>query len=568
MAAGMMHISSTNTIAQTVSSCKYIMRPSEAILVMSTIDERKGILKQVEQYAQYEKIGSRELGIRGRHDAQIMKKVIMSLPNEMELDQMREKLSLFLERSGIGEYPYLVCVHRGEKDGIINRHVHINFFQRRFESGRSNKERRFVKKTFAEETRTVYQEVFGFSKNAVERVRLPRQDFWKYKANGVSLREEGKRVAELEMSLQQMAAMEEVKGADHRKTEDFLRTGEEQKGAKSENKAIGDPDDQLPVFGSSDHLETKFEHPRPQEIEKSVSETDPSPALSGSVTESGNKKGSVRKWEMLLGQQAYQAQERHDREQLDGDLALLTLCQQKAHTVGHCGKIAGHLIAHTFSADLQEVGGQLLNGLQSAVRAYVSDQKDRERNGGAGSSPTPDSQSGQQLLDQLKEIDIDQLRYEVMVLRKNKSKDYRVSIMVETIKGIRSQRPALQAMTRRRLIESQISQALRKPVGENREGMNVRMNLRDNIESLAEESIAEGDTGQEVTGQLMAKSRTYGRKIIERVSTELEVEEKEVESVYRHQVEKLVEETVEEVERQYRKRNRGLDRGGGYGLGM
>src|ERR1035437_445477 len=189
MAAGMVNIGTTYTVEQTVSSCKYIARPQEAILVLSSMGTGSDMLQQVKAFSEYEKIGNRELGIRGRHDAQIMKKLIMSLPNELELSEVEKRMRLFLDKTKIGSFPYLLCVHRGEKDGIISRHVHINFFQRNFEKGNSNKERSFVQKQFVETIRGIYQGVFGFSKNAEERVRIPRKDFERYRETVTALKQ-------------------------------------------------------------------------------------------------------------------------------------------------------------------------------------------------------------------------------------------------------------------------------------------------------------------------------------------------------------------------------------------
>src|ERR1035437_6701715 len=189
MAAGMVNIGTTYTVEQTVSSCKYIARPQEAILVLSSMGTGSDMLQQVKAFSEYEKIGNRELGIRGRHDAQIMKKLIMSLPNEMELSEVEKGMRLFLDKTKIGSFPYLLCVHRGEKDGIINRHVHINVFQRNFEKGNSNKERSFVQKQFVETIRGIYQGVFGFSKNAEARVRIPRKDFERYRETVTALKQ-------------------------------------------------------------------------------------------------------------------------------------------------------------------------------------------------------------------------------------------------------------------------------------------------------------------------------------------------------------------------------------------
>lgn len=176
MAAGMVSISNNGG----ESSCRYIMRSGECELYFSNIEgDKKEILRQVSEMAKIEKRGSKELGIRGRHDARAMKKLIITLPNSNTTDQNKQLLSLLLFKTSIADYPHVAAIHKGVKDGIENKHAHVNFFERRFEEGNSNKNRDFNLKSFANDFRSTYQKVFGLQPGTAPRERLGRQQFEK-----------------------------------------------------------------------------------------------------------------------------------------------------------------------------------------------------------------------------------------------------------------------------------------------------------------------------------------------------------------------------------------------------
>lgn len=166
-----------------VSSCEYIMRDKESLMITSNLgSDKKSILQTVRKYDAIEKAGDKTLGIRGRHDARSMKKVIISLPNNNSLEENTALLHQLLHATGISEYPHLAVIHRGEKDGIVNRHAHINFFERKFELGNSNKNRAFNKKSFVHSFRHTYQELFGLRPNEEIRSRIDRVQYQKVQA--------------------------------------------------------------------------------------------------------------------------------------------------------------------------------------------------------------------------------------------------------------------------------------------------------------------------------------------------------------------------------------------------
>ena len=412
----MINISSTNTVAQTVSSCKYIMRPAEAVLVMTTIGGIEPILKQVERFSEYEKIGNRELGIRGRHDAQIMKKLIMSLPNEMEMKEVKTKLEGFLEKSGIGQFPYLACVHRGEKDGIVNRHVHINFFQRRFEAGNSNKERSFVKKTFAEEVRGMYQEAFGFQKNELERVRIPRQEFWKFKENREAIREnrireaslvsERSKIEELETGAG-LVELEKTKkvGLDKLQeegrglpkvaveaknlptdpnteeiTEESLAGQSGGVGLKSENKAIwGGPDEIRPSVSAKER-NPEIGHPEEPQTAKAVTGEAPYPVRPDAEEERPAKKVRVPKWEVILAEEAFAYREIAERGATREDLERIHHCQRMVITdSSDMVSVAKKLAGQAFMPTIMGVSGESITELQRLSQQHLRDMEQYEQ---------------------------------------------------------------------------------------------------------------------------------------------------------------------------------------------
>ncbi len=164
------------------SSCRYILRSDECITAWSNIGASPPeLLKKVAEYERFEKEGNPDLGIRGRHDAQTMKKLIISLPNDLKTEELKNKIGAFLNASGIADYPHLVAIHNGANGeaGVLNRHAHINFFQRKFEKGDSKKNRAFSQRLLATELRGHYQTAFGFKPGTelTERARVDRRTY-------------------------------------------------------------------------------------------------------------------------------------------------------------------------------------------------------------------------------------------------------------------------------------------------------------------------------------------------------------------------------------------------------
>lgn len=177
MAAGLVQMSHGGGLA----SASYIMREKECEDIFTNMGNSVLAVKEkVKAYCAIEKYGSKELGIRAccgepRH----MTKLIVSLPNENSIEKNWYNLNRALEQTGIDQYPHIVAFHKGEKDGIINKHAHISFFERKFEPGNSKKDRYFNGKDFLDDFKRAYMREFGFSYNREQRDRIPPKEYRK-----------------------------------------------------------------------------------------------------------------------------------------------------------------------------------------------------------------------------------------------------------------------------------------------------------------------------------------------------------------------------------------------------
>lgn len=174
MAAGMINIS----VGGNSRTAEYILRNGETVESWSNIaTEKKEIVSRITDFLKIETTGSKELGINANPRARGMTKLIVSLPNENTNEENKELLKKVLGKSSISDYPHVVSIHNGEKDGIENRHAHIMYFERNFTAGNSKKNRVFNGKFFFQNLKTEYQKTFGFTENENARNRIPTKNF-------------------------------------------------------------------------------------------------------------------------------------------------------------------------------------------------------------------------------------------------------------------------------------------------------------------------------------------------------------------------------------------------------
>jgi hypothetical protein len=87
--------------------------------------DKETILQHWQEIEKNEKLGNKDLGIRGRHDARVRTNYILSMPNSLSPNECIERVQSIIDKTPIKDCIYTTVVHKGEKDGIINQHVHL-----------------------------------------------------------------------------------------------------------------------------------------------------------------------------------------------------------------------------------------------------------------------------------------------------------------------------------------------------------------------------------------------------------------------------------------------------------
>lgn len=153
----------------------YYLREKECIGYKHSIGtfSKEEVLKAWKQLEQNEKLGNKSLGIRGRHDAQVRKNYVLSMPNQISPQDCINRVEKVISQTGIKNCTYTVVVHRGEKDGIKNQHVHLLVNERNLET--MKKDREMIKRDWLEKTfRPTYQK--EFAKEFEQGADLPSRD--------------------------------------------------------------------------------------------------------------------------------------------------------------------------------------------------------------------------------------------------------------------------------------------------------------------------------------------------------------------------------------------------------
>lgn len=87
--------------------------------------DREAILANWLALENIEKRGNKELGIRGRHDARVRTNYIMAMPNTLNPEQCLQRVENIIQKTPIAKCTYTIVVHKGEKAGIVNQHIHL-----------------------------------------------------------------------------------------------------------------------------------------------------------------------------------------------------------------------------------------------------------------------------------------------------------------------------------------------------------------------------------------------------------------------------------------------------------
>lgn len=140
---------------------------------LETFEDVKAAWKKMEQD---EKLGNKELGIRGRHDARVRTNYILSMPNELSPQECVNRVQNIINQTDIKNCTYTIFVHNGEKDGVKNSHVHLLVNERDKTTGKKSRE--MIKKEWLEKKfRPLFEKEFLKERqeapNYARRERLP-----------------------------------------------------------------------------------------------------------------------------------------------------------------------------------------------------------------------------------------------------------------------------------------------------------------------------------------------------------------------------------------------------------
>jgi MobA/MobL family len=137
MATGFVSVSHSGS-----GNVDYYLREGECL----EYKHSKGILEKSEirnhwqEIERNEKLGNKELDIRGRHDARVRTNYILSMPNELKAKECIDRTEHLIKQTPIKDCTYTIVVHKGEKDGIKNQHVHLLVNERNLSTMKKDRE--------------------------------------------------------------------------------------------------------------------------------------------------------------------------------------------------------------------------------------------------------------------------------------------------------------------------------------------------------------------------------------------------------------------------------------------
>ena len=122
--------------------------------------DKKAVLEQWKQIERNEIKGNRELGIRGRHDAQVRTNYMLMMPNELSAQECIDRVQSIIDETPIKDCVYTICVHGGRQGEVEhNQHVHLLVNERSKVTGK--KDRELSQKAFLEKLKTIYRKEFA-----------------------------------------------------------------------------------------------------------------------------------------------------------------------------------------------------------------------------------------------------------------------------------------------------------------------------------------------------------------------------------------------------------------------
>lgn len=136
---------------------------------------KEAILQHWQAIEKNEKLGNRDLGIRGRHDARVRTNYILSMPNSLNPNQCIDRVQSIIDKTPIKDCVYTMVVHKGEKDGITNQHVHLLVNERILSTQKKDREmqrKEWLDKSFKRLYEAAFKVEFSEGQTVVPRERI------------------------------------------------------------------------------------------------------------------------------------------------------------------------------------------------------------------------------------------------------------------------------------------------------------------------------------------------------------------------------------------------------------
>lgn len=137
--------------------------------------DKEAILQHWQVIEKHEKLGNKDLGIRGRHDARVRTNYILSMPNSLSPNECIDKVQSIIDKTPIKDCIYTIVVHKGEKDGITNQHVHLLVNERILSTQKKDREmqrKEWLDKSFKRLYEAAFKVEFSEGQTVVARERI------------------------------------------------------------------------------------------------------------------------------------------------------------------------------------------------------------------------------------------------------------------------------------------------------------------------------------------------------------------------------------------------------------
>lgn len=154
----------------------YYLREGECMAFKHTQGyDKEAILQHWQAIEKNEKLGNKDLGIRGRHDARVRTNYILSMPNSISPIVCLDRVQSIIDKTPIKDCIYTMVVHKGEKDGITNQHVHLLVNERILSTQKKDREmqrKEWLDKSFKRLYEAAFEVEFSEGQTVVARERI------------------------------------------------------------------------------------------------------------------------------------------------------------------------------------------------------------------------------------------------------------------------------------------------------------------------------------------------------------------------------------------------------------